>query len=177
MVVRKIGHREIDEAIAQAVVDGGYGLLEMQTEVASLEQIYLRLLEGGDHADGAGALGVKEGAEPADRERSDDSAEQADAFARIDTKIDAVEERRANETDRNFFKADESHRRRVGSGWSVVEKRQRATCHQNLHATSRLDGIQPARTRRNARKQTIILPRNAAISNPQRISAEYSNLT
>ncbi len=42
----RTGGRDLREAISQAVVEGGYGLLEMKTEVASLEQIYLQLLEG-----------------------------------------------------------------------------------------------------------------------------------
>jgi len=75
----RTGERDLREAIAQTMVDGGHGLLELQTEVVSLEQIYLRLLEGGDNKGGAGALGVKDGDAPA--EPADAPAESAEEDA------------------------------------------------------------------------------------------------
>ena len=53
------GHADLREAVACAVVDGGFGLLAMREEVASLEQIYLDLVGAGG-GDGAGG-----GADPA----------------------------------------------------------------------------------------------------------------
>jgi hypothetical protein len=52
------GQADLREAVAGAVVDGGFGLLEMREEVASLEQIYLRLVGAG-----AGIAGISGGGE------------------------------------------------------------------------------------------------------------------
>ncbi len=64
-----VGETDLREAAATAVVDGGWGLLELRQQSASLEEIYLRLVggeggDGGPGADGADA-GDDTGADPA----------------------------------------------------------------------------------------------------------------
>jgi len=51
------GPNDLREIIAREVVDGGFGLIELREEVATLEDIYLRLV-------GAGAAGPAAGPEP-----------------------------------------------------------------------------------------------------------------